>query len=76
MMDPVISGLSLESPCRPSLGKALLINPEKQRDAIKPVTEQTKQDRKCALMYTQALPSNGAPSLPGCPRPMGPSIMS
>lgn len=33
-MDPVIKGLSLESPCRPSLGKALLINPERCTNII------------------------------------------
>lgn len=31
MMDPVIKGLSFESPCRPSLGNALLINPERRK---------------------------------------------
>lgn len=34
MMDPVISGLSLESPCKPSLGMARLINPERHPDTI------------------------------------------
>lgn len=33
-MDPVISGLSLESPCKPSLGMARLINPEKHTGTV------------------------------------------
>lgn len=33
-MDPVINGLSLESPCKPSLGMALLINPERNKGTI------------------------------------------
>lgn len=36
-MDPVISGLSLESACKPSLGMARLINPEKQPDTVTPL---------------------------------------
>lgn len=34
MMDPVIKGLSFDSPCRPSLGNALLINPERRKKNI------------------------------------------
>lgn len=33
-MDPVINGLSLESPCKPSLGMARLINPERHPGTI------------------------------------------
>lgn len=74
MMDPAINGLSLESPCRPSLGKALLINPIRCTNIITLLKESTQ-----SLVHNlekKELPSIGAPSLPECALLMGPSIMS
>lgn len=74
MIDPVIKGLSLESPCRPSLGTALLINPERCTNIN--ILFKRKEKVWVTLLNTHELPSNGGPSLPECALLMGPSIMS
>lgn len=76
MMDPVIKGLSLESPCKPSLGNALLISPERYTNIIILLKKELNQSLVDALESLKQLPSNGAPSLPECALFMGPSIMS
>jgi len=51
-MDPVINCLSFGSPCRPSLGKALLINPEKQTRTITLLIQNKQTRTHCG--HTQA----------------------
>lgn len=77
IMDPVINGLSFESPCKPSLGMARLINPERQAGTITHLmSTKTCGFNSSRKKRYKTLPSQGAPSRPRCALPMGPSIMS
>lgn len=74
IMDPVITGLSLDSPWMLSLGKALLINPEGEKTETGTVSPWHRKDKQGQCVYSVTHKQYPPTGLLLCPCVLGPWV--